>query len=175
MSFRKAIPNLVSLPRALLAPFVMILAIRQEWILALGVLAVSITSDWLDGWLAVKLRAKSEFGRIYLETGCDLIMTIRALGGLLFAGVIPWWPLWPLVAVAVLIWPVVVFIPERKRLRRICSSACPLYYLTVIMSVLGIYCVKALGVWALCLFFLAIPAVLAKRHRLMSWLGGKSH
>lgn len=172
MSFRKAIPNLVSLLRAVLAPFITLFAIRQKWLLALGVFTVSIASDWLDGWLAEKLDAKSKLGRVYLESGCDLIMTVGALAGLLFTGVIPWWILWPFLAVAALIWPVVVFVPETRRIRRICNGVCPLYYLAVSFFLLVMYCVKALGLglWILCLIAVAVSIGLTKRHRLMVWL-----
>jgi len=75
-----SIPNLLSLLRLALVPVLVALAIAGQinWFLAL--LAISLTSDMLDGYLARKLRQTSELGARLDSWGDMLTYAAMILG-----------------------------------------------------------------------------------------------
>lgn len=84
------VPNVISLVRLLMVPVfaVLIAAGHDGW--ALGVLAVSGASDWLDGVLARRLGQVSRLGQV-LDPAADRLFILVTLLGLAARGVVPWW------------------------------------------------------------------------------------
>ncbi|MEJ6612076.1 MAG: CDP-alcohol phosphatidyltransferase family protein [Porticoccus sp.] len=81
-------PNVVSSIRVALAPFLVYLAIEKQADIFLWILAFSLTTDCLDGYLARRLNQVTEFG-VRLDSWADLITYLVMLIGLLI--------LWPAV------------------------------------------------------------------------------
>lgn len=58
------LPNLLSLSRLLLLPIILLFLVRHQPVPALALMAVSWTTDALDGWLARRLHLVSDLGRV---------------------------------------------------------------------------------------------------------------
>lgn len=58
------IPNLLSLSRIFLLPVVLLLLIKHQGYVALGLMLIAWTTDALDGYLARKLHQESDLGRV---------------------------------------------------------------------------------------------------------------
>lgn len=79
-------PNVVTASRVALAPVMLGAALAGERLVFVAVLATALATDMLDGFLARRLRAYSEFGR-KLDSVADYAT--------LFAGLAGIWLLWP--------------------------------------------------------------------------------
>jgi len=90
MSSGSLLPNLLTLARLLLTPFIAMAILRRQYAGALVVLFVAGLTDWIDGYLARRLGAISRFGA-YLDPIADkvLLSTIYLCLGL--SGGLPWW------------------------------------------------------------------------------------
>jgi len=75
-------PNVISSIRVALSPILFFLALQQKPDLFLWVLAASLTTDFLDGYLARRLNQVTEFG-VKLDSWADLITYSVMLFGLL--------------------------------------------------------------------------------------------
>jgi cardiolipin synthase len=85
------IPNLLSVLRLLGVPVFLWLLLGPHadgW--ALGVLALSGFTDWLDGVLARRLHQQSEFGAM-LDPAVDRLYILATLVGLVLRHIIPLW------------------------------------------------------------------------------------
>jgi CDP-diacylglycerol--glycerol-3-phosphate 3-phosphatidyltransferase len=80
------LPNLLSACRIALAPVLVVLAATGQHHFFLGLLAVSLATDALDGYLARLLRQESALG-VKLDSWGDLLTYITMILGL--------WLLWP--------------------------------------------------------------------------------
>jgi cardiolipin synthase (CMP-forming) len=88
------IPNLISLARLLGVPVFLwlVLGLRStsgDW-WAVGVLAASGLSDWLDGKIARALNQQSRLGQI-LDPAADRLYIVSTIVALAVRGIIPWW------------------------------------------------------------------------------------
>ncbi len=83
-------PNLISALRLLLVPVFAILLIQGQDTWALGVLAVSGASDWLDGKLARALDQGSRLGEL-LDPAADRLFILVTLVVLAVRDVVPLW------------------------------------------------------------------------------------
>ena len=70
--FTYSVPNLLSLLRLILVPFLAILASLGEVAVFLSILAISLTSDMLDGYFARKLHQTTELGA-RLDSWADMM------------------------------------------------------------------------------------------------------
>lgn len=172
------VPNALSVSRILLSPIIAVTAVFGRWLEAFLIFLIALATDWFDGWLAIRLDAKSEFGQKVVEPAADMALSAGALAGLFFTGTIPWITVWPLVALLLFIHSVIHLIQETRLIRRICNGAAPLYYLAVILATAGIYAWKALGISSALLAVPAFPlgyfAVKLKWSRVSGWLHGRS-
>jgi cardiolipin synthase len=84
------IPNVLSFFRLALVPVFLALVVAGEDALALLVLVVSSITDFLDGYLARRLRQVSRLGQL-LDPAADRLYIFAALIGLAWREVIPWW------------------------------------------------------------------------------------
>jgi CDP-diacylglycerol---glycerol-3-phosphate 3-phosphatidyltransferase len=87
-----SLPNQVTLSRLVLAIGMFVLIDRRLWLAALVVLAVAGFTDWLDGYLARRMKMTSALGRI-LDPLVDKVWICGAYVFLLpieGAGLVPW-------------------------------------------------------------------------------------
>jgi CDP-diacylglycerol--glycerol-3-phosphate 3-phosphatidyltransferase len=84
------IPDLISLSRlALAAAFVHFAA---HPVMAVAILCAAGISDWLDGWVARRLKQETKFGAL-LDPICDRLFVIPVLATLVFVHGVPLWQL----------------------------------------------------------------------------------
>jgi cardiolipin synthase (CMP-forming) len=85
------IPNIISFIRLLGVPlFLYLLLGPQHDVAAVVVLAVGGTTDWVDGYVARRLRQVSRLGEL-LDPFADRLYILAALLGLTLRDVVPWW------------------------------------------------------------------------------------
>jgi cardiolipin synthase len=84
------IPNVISLLRLALVPVFAGLILRGEDAWALGVLALSGASDWLDGFIARRFDQVSRLGRV-LDPAADRLFILVTLVALVWHDAIPLW------------------------------------------------------------------------------------
>lgn len=107
------LPNLISIARLAGVPVFLWLVLGPEsdwW--ALGVLALSGVSDWLDGFLARRLRQTSKLGQL-LDPVADRLYILAVVVALAMREIIPWWLAVLLPARDVLLWVLVPFLRTR--------------------------------------------------------------
>jgi len=168
------IPNAVSISRIGFASLTFWYGKSGKWDLAFSFLLIALLTDWLDGWLAIRLEVKSDLGAM-LEDPCDLSLSVGCLAGLLFAGVISWTTVIIIVVVCGLLSAGLVLSQPGKRFFRFSSGMSAFTYLAVVLGCTWIYAVQTLGrTTAVKLVPLAmvigILAAYEKRHRIMEWL-----
>ncbi|TRY17240.1 CDP-alcohol phosphatidyltransferase family protein [Tessaracoccus rhinocerotis] len=91
------VPNLISFVRLLGVPVFGWLIIAGHDVWAVGMLALFGATDWLDGWLARKLKQRSPLG-IRLDPAADRLYILMAIIALVVRGILPWWMLVVLLA-----------------------------------------------------------------------------
>jgi cardiolipin synthase (CMP-forming) len=85
------VPNLVSFARLLGVPLFLYLFLGPHaYVAALVVLAVGGTSDWVDGYLARRLRQVSRLGEL-LDPAADRLYILATLVAFTVGRVVPWW------------------------------------------------------------------------------------
>ncbi len=84
-------PNLVTVVRLALIPvFWWLLFSTDHRALAAWLLATLGATDWIDGWLARRLRQTSTIGKV-LDPTADRILVMVGLIAVALAGGVPWW------------------------------------------------------------------------------------
>ncbi|MDO8107731.1 CDP-alcohol phosphatidyltransferase family protein [Isoptericola sp. b441] len=83
-------PNAISALRLVLVPVFAVLAVMGHDLAALGVLAFSSATDWLDGVLARRLGQTSRLGEL-LDPAADRLFIVVTLLVLAAREVVPWW------------------------------------------------------------------------------------
>lgn len=167
----KLIPSIISLLRPILATPIFLGAMRGDWQMA-GILSViAFASDWLDGFIAIKLNAKSQFGAI-IDVISDFTLCASLVAGAFFTGVINEEIVFLLVILFLFTWlPVVALTYEGTRANKIALVINRTYFVLVVVGFISLYFYKALGHSAI---WLVIPIVTltilgsiscAKRHR----------
>jgi cardiolipin synthase len=106
-------PNAISAMRLLLVPVFAVLAFGRHDLAALGVLAVSGASDWLDGVLARRLHQVSRLGEL-LDPAADRLFILVTLVVLAVRDVVPWWLLGVIVGRDVLLAVVLLVLNARR-------------------------------------------------------------
>jgi cardiolipin synthase (CMP-forming) len=84
------VPNVISLLRLALVPVFGVLIVQGHDLWALGVLAVSGVSDWLDGVIARRFDQVSRLGTV-LDPAADRLFILVTLVALVWRDVIPVW------------------------------------------------------------------------------------
>ena len=102
----KQIPNLLTVLRLVLIPFFLFFLVQDDLndrLIAFAIFSFSSFTDFLDGYLARKLSAESEFGRI-LDPLADKALVISALSAFIYLdNQIPLWMIFTIVARDILI------------------------------------------------------------------------
>lgn len=84
------LPNLLSLARLLVLPWLYILVIDERHLFALAVGFVFASTDWIDGYLARRLDQVTRLGRL-LDPVSDRLFIITVLVAMVVVGLVPWW------------------------------------------------------------------------------------
>lgn len=83
------IPNVISFARLLGVPLFLCLLVAGRDVAALVVLAVGGTSDWVDGWVARRLRQVSRVGEL-LDPVADRLYILATLFAFTVREIVPW-------------------------------------------------------------------------------------
>lgn len=78
---RSSLPNLLSAVRILLMPTALVVAMAGSKLWFAVLLAIALATDALDGFVARKLHAESEFGR-KLDSAADYLTLLTGLAGI---------------------------------------------------------------------------------------------
>lgn len=84
------IPNLLTLLRLLLIPVFLVFVVLGSYGMAVLVVAVSSTTDFLDGFVARRFGQVSRVGQL-LDPAVDRLFILSTLVGIAWAQVVPWW------------------------------------------------------------------------------------
>lgn len=84
------VPNILSSVRLLLVPVFFALLLAGLDVEALLVLVASAVTDFLDGYLARRLRQVTRLGQV-LDPAADRLYIVAAVVALAMRGTIPWW------------------------------------------------------------------------------------
>jgi len=90
-----SLPNIVSLVRVLLSPFFLVFLISDDVVfvqLALLLFAVGAFTDYLDGFLARKMKLTSNLGK-FLDPLADKVLILSAFVAFYIMEIIPFWAL----------------------------------------------------------------------------------
>lgn len=88
----KHVPNILTIIRFLLVPFILYLIITEKYVAAFVMLTVSGLTDVLDGIIARKFNCITNFGKL-IDPLADKTTQISILAALTFKGIIPLWML----------------------------------------------------------------------------------
>ena len=86
----KHIPNALTILRLFIIPFIIYYLVKDEYIFAFIMLALSGLTDVLDGAIARKFNLITNFGKL-VDPLADKLTQISVLCTLLFKGIIPLW------------------------------------------------------------------------------------
>jgi cardiolipin synthase len=110
----RTVPNLVTVLRfALVAPIVALLLSGAQPLGAAALAAAFGATDWIDGWLARRLRQVSHVGTI-LDPLADRLGIACIAAALAGVGAVPWWVIAVFPAVDLLVFGVFVIHRERS-------------------------------------------------------------
>lgn len=84
------VPNVLSFARLLLVPVFFVLLLGGRDIEALLVLVASAVTDFLDGYLARRLKQVTRLGQL-LDPAADRLYIVAAVIALALRGTVPWW------------------------------------------------------------------------------------
>ncbi len=174
----KNIPNILSGIRVLFSPLIILLAYCNNWLGAFVLAASLLLSDWLDGFLAGKLKAFSRTGKIIDPLG-DTSLAACSLWGLVITGHISLKSFWLMVVIFILVNAGLLVSRKDNKYHLLCSSLSPHYYLWTMFILVAYYAHRALGTGA---FYLLLPAAIllaiaafTNRHRLKGLFNGHWH
>jgi len=84
----RSIPNLISLGRLILIPYLVFLILQENWQLATGLAVLLGLSDFVDGWVARRFDMTTSLGSL-LDPLIDRIFISAILVAMVWADVIP--------------------------------------------------------------------------------------
>lgn len=169
---------MVSLSRPVVFGPLVILAVMfdNDWRSGLVWLIAGLSTDYIDGWLAIRLNAMSDFGKRWVDPVCDFTFCFQVQIAYVFQddqwSTRLWWAI-PMPLVAVLF----KSLKEQRHWRRIADfayGASPGYYLACVIVFVYLFAQKALTDSEMALVNRAyLPIILLaayfKRHRLEDW------
>ena len=88
----KHVPNILTIARFFLIPFILYFILSEQYVIAFGFLILSGLTDILDGTIARKFDCISNFGKL-IDPLADKATQIAILATLTFKGIIPLWML----------------------------------------------------------------------------------
>lgn len=109
----KTVPNAISAVRGLMAIFVALLTVQQQFAGALALFVFAAATDWVDGFIAKRFNQMSKIGKV-LDTVVDKLLIFGSLFSL--AAVLGSCQVW--VAIAIVTFrEAVVFLAKRSKLK----------------------------------------------------------
>jgi len=84
------IPNLITVARLAIVPFVIVMIMQERWAAAFVLFAVAGISDGIDGFIARRFHMRSELGA-YLDPLADKALLVSIYVALAAVGSIPGW------------------------------------------------------------------------------------
>lgn len=87
---KKYIPNILTISRFVLIPFIVISLLSENYILSVILLSISALTDILDGFIARKFGLISNFGKL-IDPLADKTTQVSILITLVFQNIIPLW------------------------------------------------------------------------------------
>lgn len=90
MKYIKHIPNILTIIRFIFVPFIIVALALNNYILALVLFTLSSISDILDGYIARKYNAISDFGKL-MDPLADKLTQLSILVTLSLKNIIPLW------------------------------------------------------------------------------------
>ena len=84
------IPNLITIARLIIVPFVIVMIMQQRWSTAFVLFVLAGVSDAVDGFIARHFDMRSELGA-YLDPIADKALLVSIYVTLAFVGAIPGW------------------------------------------------------------------------------------
>lgn len=86
----KHIPNILTIIRFILVPFVVIFSVSNHYILAIAIILLASLTDILDGGIARKYNITSTFGKL-MDPLADKFMQLAILFALYTKSIVPLW------------------------------------------------------------------------------------
>lgn len=86
----KHVPNILTIVRFLLIPFILVLIFQENYIWAFAILTLSGITDILDGYIARKFNFISDFGKL-MDPLADKLTQISILISLCIKSIVPVW------------------------------------------------------------------------------------
>lgn len=87
---KKQIPNILTVFRFILIPFIILEIIKENYLLTFILLTISGLTDILDGWIARKFNFITNFGKL-IDPLADKCTQISVLTALTIKSIIPLW------------------------------------------------------------------------------------
>lgn len=84
------IPNLITIGRLIIVPFVIVMIMQERWAAAFVLFAIAGISDGIDGFIARHFDMKSELGS-YIDPLADKSLLVSIYVSLAVIGAIPGW------------------------------------------------------------------------------------
>jgi hypothetical protein len=170
----KWLPNALTSGRIVLSGFVCWAAASGEWKLGFWLLAIALSTDFLDGLAAKKLDAITKFGT-ELDRKADALISCGGLIGLALAGLFPWWGVVAAPLIALFFAEERFFVPKTGWPHRLRPAISVSYLFLVWVYLVWAYLWQAYGWswWYVPFTFLVLGVSASlKKHRLRAWLGG---
>lgn len=87
---KENIPNILTIIRFILIPFIFISVISKHFLVALIIFTISAITDILDGFIARKFNYITDFGKL-IDPLADKLTQMSLLLSLALLGILPWW------------------------------------------------------------------------------------
>lgn len=86
----KNVPNMLTIIRFVLIPFIVFFAMKDDYVVAVIFLIISGITDILDGYIARKFNFITDFGKL-MDPVADKATQVSTLGVLVLQQIIPFW------------------------------------------------------------------------------------
>lgn len=87
---KENIPNILTIIRFILIPFIFIAVINHHFLIALIIFSISALTDILDGYIARKYKFITDIGKL-IDPLADKLTQISLLLALTILKILPWW------------------------------------------------------------------------------------
>lgn len=87
---KENIPNILTIVRFILIPFIFMAVIQQNYLTALIIFTISAITDILDGFIARKFNYITDIGKL-IDPLADKLTQISLLLALAILKILPWW------------------------------------------------------------------------------------
>jgi phosphatidylglycerophosphate synthase len=168
---RKSIPNLLTCSRFIIAPFILIAALQDNWQLGFWLVVIALATDFLDGLAAKAFDAHTKLGE-QLDPIADFSFAAAGMAGIIFTGGLPLWVGLLMLVPALYVGYIKFFLATDQKIRIMQPMFSVPYLFAVWTVVTWYYAAQAYG-WAWwyvpAALLVLLLAALPKRHRLRTW------